>query len=58
MSSSLYLSPAEAVEALRTLTSLCPEFLKSVVIDRGEWLQMTAAQLTLQNVLLVERLLT
>ncbi|SRR5258708_1767500 len=40
--SSLYLSPAEAVEALRTLTSLCPEFLKSVVIDRDEWLQMTA----------------
>jgi len=31
----------EAVEALRTLTSLCPEFLKSVVIDKDEWLQMT-----------------
>jgi len=37
------ISMAEAVEALRTLTSLCPEFLKSVVIDKDEWLQMTTS---------------
>lgn len=34
---------AEATESLRLLTDLCPEFLKSIIIDKSEWLQMASS---------------
>jgi hypothetical protein len=30
------------MESLRLLTNLCPDFLKSIVIDKAEWLQMAS----------------